>query len=209
MEKTRNIRSGIYLVIDPSMEENLLMEKLRCSLREPIAAVQIWDNFTPGQNALQLIRQITGLCHEKDVPVIINNQWKLFCLSETDGIHFDSVPGNYTAIKEVIARPFISGLTCGNDPEHVRWAHDNGLDYISFCSIFPSTTANSCELIDFETIRSARKITPMPIFLSGGITPENMPELHNVPFDGVAIVSGIMGADEPDRAIKTYSKYLT
>lgn len=97
------------------------------------------------------------------------------------------------------------GITVNNDLSLVQWANDNSFDYISFCSIFPSTTSNSCQLVKFETITKARTITQMPIFLAGGIQPENIYQLNNLDYDGVAVVSGIMSADDP---FEKANKYL-
>lgn len=48
----------------------------------------------------------------------------------------------------------------------------------------------------------------MPLFLAGGIKPENMSKLVGLPFDGVAVVSGIMDSEKPNETIKAYLKQL-
>ncbi|MEO5599358.1 MAG: thiamine phosphate synthase [Cyclobacteriaceae bacterium] len=207
MKRKRKISSGVYLVIDPSLDETVLTHKLKIILQEKIVAVQIWDNFSPQQNTTELIQNVTKLCHEKNVPVLINNKWKWLNTTDLDGVHFDCIPNDFEHIKKTINRGFISGLTCNNDLSLVHWANNNHADYISFCSIFPSTT-NSCELVRFETIQEAKKITSMPVFLAGGIKPENMPKLAELSFDGIAVISGIMSSEKPNEAIKAYLKQL-
>jgi thiamine-phosphate pyrophosphorylase len=205
----RKINSGVYLVIDPSIDETILIHKLTIILQEKIVAVQIWDNFSSEENALKLIHRITDLCHEKNVPVIINNKWKWLNTTNLDGVHFDCIPTDFEDIKINIGRSFTVGLTCNNDLSLVHWAQNNQVDYISFCSIFPSSTSNSCDLIKFETIQEAKKITAIPLFLAGGIKPENMPKLVGLSFDGVAVVSGIMDSEKPNETIKAYLKQLS
>lgn len=208
MNKKRKINSGVYLVLDPSLDKIILIHKLKIILQEKIVAVQIWDNFLPQQNILELIQSITKLCHEKNIPVLINNKWEWLNTTDLDGVHFDSIPSNFEHLKKTINKEFISGLTCGNDLSLVHWANNNHVDYISFCTIFSSATSNSCELVKFETIQEARKITSMPIFLAGGIKPENMLALAELSFDGIAVISGIMNSEKPDETIKSYSKQL-
>lgn len=204
----RKIKSGVYLVIDPSIDETILIHKLKIILQEKIVAVQIWDNFSSEENVLEFIQRITDLCHEKNVPVIINNKWKLLNTTKLDGVHFDSIPPDFEDIKITIGRAFTVGLTCNNDLSLVHWAQNNQVDYISFCSIFPSSTSNSCDLIKFETIQEAKKITAMPLFLAGGIKPENMPTLVGLSFEGVAVVSSVMDSEKPNETIKAYLKQL-
>lgn len=207
MEK-RKIQSGVYLVVDPSMDETILLRKLQLILREEIAALQVWDHFLLQQSVHELLTKIITLCHEKNVPVLINNQWKLLAALPLDGVHFDSIPQDFKRIQESINREFIAGLTCNNDLSYVQWANDHRFDYISFCSVFPSDTSNSCELVKFETIQKTRAMTSMPLFLAGGIRPENMAKLKELSFDGIAVVSGIMGSDNPDWAVREYVKQL-
>ncbi|SDA95216.1 thiamine-phosphate pyrophosphorylase [Algoriphagus alkaliphilus] len=204
----RKIGSGIYLVIDPAMDEVTLLNKLTLCLKEKLLAIQIWDNFKDKQNITELIRKICELCHAKHIPVLINNKWELLNNSLLDGVHFDKIPENYAAIKENINKPFLSGLTCTNDLTLVEWASENNLDYISFCSIFPSNTANSCELVNLSTIHQASKRYSLPIFLAGGIKPENIDQLKELNYAGIAVVSGIMSTDKPDESIKNYQEQL-
>lgn len=207
MEK-RKIQSGVYLVVDPSMDETILLRKLQLILQEEIAALQVWDHFLLQHSVHELLTKIITLCHEKNVPVLINNQWELLATLPLDGVHFDSIPQDFKRIQESINREFIAGLTCNNDLSYVQWANDHRFDYISFCSVFPSDTSNSCELVKFETIQKTRAMTSMPLFLAGGIRPENMAKLKELSFDGIAVVSGIMGSDNPDWAVREYVKQL-
>lgn len=202
MKKT--IQNGIYLVIDPSIDRNRLLTKLRQAINGKIVAVQIWDNFKTDSDFKELVNEISTLCRPQNIPVLINNQWSLLLDIELDGIHFDTVPENFNQLKQNLQKEMIIGITCGNDLSVVKWADENKLDYISFCSIFPSTTANSCELVTFDTIKEARKITSLPIFLAGGIKPENIHLLNTLGYSGIAVVSGIINADNPIETLKMY-----
>ena len=204
----RKINNGVYLVINPADNEELLFNKLKEIVELEIAAVQIWDNFPTGVNELAFIEKVCAICHQKNILVLINNRWQLLNESSADGVHFDKIPHNLTAIRNTLNKKCLMGITVNNDLSVVDWANENGFDYISFCSIFPSATSNSCELVKFETIEKARAITAMPIFLAGGIRPENMHRLSQLNFNGVAVVSGIMSADDPVTATNNYLNEL-
>ncbi|MGY5846148.1 thiamine phosphate synthase [Salegentibacter sp. HM20] len=197
-------KGGVYLVIDPSMEEKTLLSRMEKALHETIVAVQIWDNFMKDQDILALVEKVCKLCHSKKVPVLINNRWECLSKSSLDGIHFDEIPANIEAIRKQVNRAFYAGLTCNNNLEWVAWAQDHNLDYISFCSVFPSATSNSCELVEFDTIKKARESYSIPIFLAGGISPENIQNLANLEYEGIAVISGIMNAENPRKAVQNY-----
>jgi len=204
----RNIGSGIYLVIDPSMAEAIIIDKLNGILKEKIVAVQVWDNFRDDENIKVFIQKICSLCHAKDVPVLINNRWEYLMSTPLDGVHFDHIPSNYDSIQAKVKKPFISGLTCNNDLSLVKWAAINSLDYISFCSMFPSSTANSCELVNHSAIQTAKTIFRHPVFLAGGIRPENINKLKELDYTGIAVISGIMSSDNPAESIRKYYEHL-
>lgn len=209
IEKNKQlVRSGLYIIINPSMHEETLLSKLKSILKAEIDLIQIWDNFSSEKQAIELTQKLHSLCQKKGVPLILNNQWELLQKTKADGIHFDQIPSNFEAIKNAINRPFICGITCNNDISSVNWAENHRIDYISFCSLFPSSTSNSCELVDFATVKAAKNITNMPIYLAGGISPNKMPVLQSLPYDGIAVVSGVMDAKDPLEAINQYTTHL-
>ena len=210
MKKEDKISGGLYLVIDPSKEENQLLEALASALEANPCAVQIWDNFSPTTSVPALISKIKGLCKDSKIPLLINNHPEWVELFDLDGVHFDE----FSVLSEDCLRALgnqekIVGITINNDLEIIRNSIEMGVDYLSFCSIFPSSTSNSCELVEFETIRKTRKLTDIPIFLAGGINPENISRLKSLNFDGIAAVSGVMGSEDPTAAILAYQRALS
>jgi len=206
--KRQTIQSGIYLIIDPPMEQEILFAKLNLIVKEEIAAIQVWDNFKEDQNIEELLLKIDEKASPNNIPIIINNRWELLKQSPLDGIHFDEIPENFNDIKKEINRDFMVGITCNNELSTIEFAEKNQFDYISFCSMFPSQTANSCELVDFETVQKAKNIFSGKIFLAGGIDLSNIENLSQLNYDGIAVVSGIMSAENPSETIKKYHQKI-
>ncbi len=207
-ENIKLIKSGIYLVIDPSMDEQVLLNKLQIILTKEISAVQIWDNFRDEQDIEALIDKIHSLCTQHQTPLLINNQWTYLKNTKLAGVHFDAIPTNIDTIRNLINRSLIFGLTCGNNLADVRWAAKNQLDYISFCSMFPSSSVSNCEIVDHETVKKASFIFDKPLFLAGGIYPENLKQLDALKYTGIAVISGVMDSNQPDLAINEYYENL-
>ncbi|WP_342644954.1 thiamine phosphate synthase [Mucilaginibacter sp. CSA2-8R] len=207
----KKITGGVYLVIDPAMNRAVLLSKLASALQGKLEAVQLWNNWTPGDDKLQCIEAVGQLCRQHNVPLLIDNDWELLLQSPyLDGIHFDAIPADYALIKQKIDKLFIAGITCQGNLDVVRWADENLLDYVSFCAMFPSPSAGSCDIVMPATVRQAKSMTGLPLFVSGGITPANMTMLRQqTPFDGVAVISGIMSADDPLSKVKLYHNALT
>ncbi len=211
MKTTFKITGGIYLVLNPAMELNLLMEKLADALKGGIQVVQIWNNWPAGVDKLSLIARIAGLCRFHQVPLFINQEWELLKDSPfLQGVHFDCIPADFDAIKASIGKQFLAGIACSGNLNDIAWAVEHQLDYVSFCAMFPSSSAGSCTIVMPATVKQAKNITAIPIFVSGGITPENIIALKKqTPFDGVAVISGILSAADPEQKVKQYCEALT
>lgn len=205
---SKKIHNGLYLIIDPSMPLALLLPKLEEVASEGLAAIQIWDNFGLEDDPISVIAEIRNSVGVSKPPIIMNNRWKLVKQTAIDGVHFDHIPENIAQIKKELGPNAIIGITCNNDLSVVDWANRHELDYLSFCSMFPSSTANSCELVAFDTVKEAVAMTRIPIFLAGGIRPDNMESLATLDYSGIAVVSGVMNAQKPAEALKQYKKHL-
>lgn len=206
--KKQTIESGIYLIIDPSMDEDILFSKLNQIVKEKIAAIQIWDNFKENQNIEKLFLKIYQKTSLNKIPLIINNRWEYLKQIPLDGIHFDEIPENFNQITKEINRDFIVGITCNNELSTIEYAEQNQFDYISFCSMFPSKTENSCELVNFETVQKAKSIFTGKLFLAGGIDLNTIKNLDELNYDGIAVVSGIMSAKNPSETIREYQQII-
>ncbi len=195
------IKGGLYLIVDALLDKALLMQKMRTALGNGVAIVQIYHTE---QAELSTISEIINLCHTYEVPVLVTDHWALLKTLPADGVHFDSIPDDFETIQMQVNRPFLKGVTCSNDLSVITKANELKFDYISFCSMFPSPSAGKCEIVKFETVRKARAMTDIPFFVAGGIRPENLPELYDIPFDGVAVISGIMTADDVAATTREY-----
>src|SRR5690625_1161726 len=172
----KTIHKGVYVVIDPSMEQERIISQLEKIKEGSIAAIQIWNNpkaeITP-----HLIESILALFKDTNTPVLINNEWEYLKEFDLDGVHFDAFPTDLEQINKEVNRKFIKGITLTNDLGGLSEIETMGFEYLSFCSVFPSSTSNSCDLVDFKTIQDCKEQTDLPIFLSGVITTDNSNEL--------------------------------
>lgn len=208
---SHKITGGVYLVLDPAMEREKLMDTLHQALKGGVQVLQIWNhwpsNFTMKQKA-ELTDKIVNLAEEYGAPVLINEEWELLKTTRLHGLHFDKIPPDISHIKTSLSRPFLLGVTCSNNLDVIEWANRHQADYISFCSMFPSVSAGNCEIVRPETVQKARERTRLPLFVSGGVTPQNLRELTSLGINGVAVISGILGSESPEKTTANYKKAL-
>lgn len=204
----KGIFKGVYIVIDPLMNKTKIIRQLEKIKNEKISAVQIWNNPKLKNIESSLIDSIIKVFQNTPTPILVNDQWELLKTHDLDGVHFEDLPENWENIQDEISRPFIKGLTLQNDLTGVLLFNELDFDYLSFCSLFPSSTADQCEIVSQETIERCRELTSKPIFLAGGINLENIQSIQHLPADGIAVVSSIMKAENPLEKLREYNKIL-
>lgn len=202
------IKGGLYLVVDPSIGWDALKPKVESAIKGGVAVLQIWNHWNTDQDKTLFIQNICALAHAHNVPVLINEEWSWLMHTPLDGVHFDHVPKNLNFITQFINKPFLKGITCGNDTTRIQWAIHHQVDYISFCSMFPSSSTDVCELVSPEVVKQTRQKTTMPIFAAGGITVEKIPELLKLGVDGVAVISAITKAENAESKSREFYKAL-
>ena len=201
--------NGLYLVVDPGPGLKIVAQKVKSAILGGVDIIQIWNNWNERQDKKLFITTLYGMAQPKGIKVLINDEYEWLAETRLDGVHFDRVPENgLKNVRESVNRPFIAGLTCGNSVSEVYKAKEEGFDYISFCSMFPSPSAGTCEIVDPETVRAACKIFKSSVFAAGGITPHNAGKVLDTGVDGIAVISGIMGTDDPETATRQFKNLI-
>ncbi len=195
---------GLYLVVDPGLGDDGLAAA-RAAIRGGVDIVQLLHD---GRKALALARKLRELTKAHDLPFLINNSLDLAREVGADGVHIDGTHPIPSDVRNILGKDALVGYTCGNDLEKVRWATKMGADYVSFCSIFPSVSAGECELVPLETVARSRRETEIPIFASGGITHENASKVLAEGVDGIAVISAILKAPNPEESVKRFRRIL-
>lgn len=205
----KKINGGLYLVVDPMPGIILTLPKIKAALDGGVDVIQLWNHWPANEPDKEFILEVCNVAATHNVPVIIHEHWQLLKDLPLDGVHFDTIPREFETFKNTIIRRVLVGITCGNDEERIRWAITHTLDYISFCSVFPSKTAITCEVVDPLLILETKRRSSIRIFAAGGINFDNISTLPISEIDGIAIVSGIMKAEDPESAARKYKQILS
>lgn len=204
MNTLRTITGGLYLIADPALGAGYVLPRIEAALKGGVDIVQVWNHWHKGQDPEEFLQKICDLVHAYDKPVLINQRWEWLLTFPLDGVHFDNIPADWQTIQNFLRRPFIKGITCSNDQERIKWAIDHDASYISFCSMFPSSSADNCEIVGHDVVRAVRKTTSMPLFVSGGINLHNTGQMMSLGINGIAVISAILKAEDPEAMAKEF-----
>ena len=197
---------GLYLVVPVGAP----LERVEAALRGGVDVLQLWQPADVSRDeARRWGRTVRGLARRFGVPLLVHEDVALARELGADGVHLDGEIPTPDAVRNELGRGALVGYTCGRVLKKAEWAERVGADYISFCAVFPSPSApEACELVPLETVREAKRRLKIPVFASGGITPENVAKVLKTGADGVAVVSAVLDAPDPEAAARAFKAQL-
>lgn len=190
----------VYLVADASLPQKYLVKKFTKCFESGLNLLQLYNTQKCSSEWLNSIADLANL-HK--VNVVIYNDVDSVISTKIKAIHLDEVE-DIIEVEKNAGKLTYKGVTVGNDLTKIAKAEELGYDYISFCSLFPTTSANVCDFVNFETIKQARNVFSKEIFLAGGITVSTVKKLKELDYDGIVAISAIFESDNIAKTIQTF-----
>ena len=192
----------LYVILDRAAARGRdLGDLLEAVIAGGCRMVQLREKEWPSGRFWPLAQRLRERCRETGVTLIINDRVDLAVALGADGVHLgqDDLP---PARARPLLRPgMILGLST-HSLEQARAAGAAGADYVAVGSMFPTVTKPDFQLVGPELIRALRGVIRVPLIGIGGITPDNVADVVRAGADGVAVISAVCAAPDPERATR-------
>jgi thiamine-phosphate pyrophosphorylase len=192
--------SPLYAILDRSVARGRdLPTLLEAVLAGGGRLVQLREKTMPLVELLPLARQLGRRCREAGALFVVNDRADLALAADAGGLHVgqDDLPA--LEARRLLRPGMILGVST-HDEAHARRAVADGADYVAIGSIFPTATKAGFQLVGPDLIRRVRPVVPVPLVGIGGITADNAPTVLAAGADGVAVISAICAAPDPEAA---------
>jgi thiamine-phosphate pyrophosphorylase len=136
----------------------------------------------------------------KNIPLIINDRVDIALACEADGVHLGQDDMPLPHAREILGRNRIIGISAST-VEEAEAAEKGGADYIGAGPIFRTWSKRDIgPVLGMEGLRKIREKVKIPILAIGGISAANVAEVISAGADGVALISAITAATNPQKA---------
>jgi len=185
----------IYLISPPKIDLKSFSKNLESALKTSLVPVfQLRLKDYPKQEIKEIAQELKKICHANNCLFLLNDFYEMALEIEADGVHLGSEDGSIKIArqKSLQSNPnknFIIGASCYDSKHLAMTAGEQGADYISFGTFFPSNTKNSQGKPTTEIIEWANEILNLPITAIGGITDKNSHSLIKAGADFLAVIS--------------------
>ena len=144
--------------------------------------------------------QIKSLCAEAGVLFIVNDRLDVAIAAEADGVHLGQDDFPAPLARRLFGKDKIIGGSAAILDEAIR-CFEEGVDYVGFGPIFPtSSKKDSGPVSGLNQLKDIVVAIQVPIIAIGGITPENAPDVLEAGAAGIAVISAVCCAPDPEKA---------
>ncbi|BCU52831.1 thiamine-phosphate pyrophosphorylase [Staphylococcus auricularis] len=158
-----------------------------------------------GEEKVNEAKALQQLCHQYDVPFIVNDDVALAKAIDADGIHVGQDDVEVAQFAEQFEGKII-GLSVGNVEEYQQ-SDLSHVDYIGVGPMYTTISKADAEApVGPEMIPELRQyVQDLPIVGIGGITTENYDQVLEAGADGISVISAITRSEN---VTKTVQKFL-
>ena len=182
-----------------------LADVVAAALRGGVSMVQLREKQADTRTFLAQAQQLKALLAGTGVPLVINDRVDLALAVDADGVHVGQTDMPLAQVRALIGGNKIVGLSI-TDAAQVMQADANAADYLGIGPVFAQATKSDAGqplgIDGFANLR--RMVRGRPVLAIGGVKPEHAQPLRAAGADGLAVVSAIMGAVDPEAAARAF-----
>lgn len=201
--------SGLYAITPEQPDTNRLLSQVRAALSGGARVVQYRSKSLDVALLHEQASELQVLCHDFEVPLIVNDSLRLADLTGADGLHMGRDDGSLRQARIVLGAEKVIGISCYNNLGLAIQAEAEGADYVAFGSFFPSVTKPGAVAAPLSLLGEAKTRLSIPLVAIGGITIDNAASLVTAGADAIAVISGLFDAPDIQLAAQQYSQLFS
>ena len=196
-------RTGLYAITPDEPDTARLLERTKTVLGAGATWLQYRNKVADAALRREQATALLEICRAYDVPLIVNDDWRLAADLGAAGAHLGEDDGDLRAARDALGDTALVGASCYDDIELARRAVDQGATYVAFGAFFPSPTKPNARRAAPALLEASANLG-VPRVAIGGITPDNAPSLVAAGADLVAVISGVFDAPDPALSVRHY-----
>jgi thiamine-phosphate pyrophosphorylase len=198
----------LYGLVDPSRSSGRDPAGLaRAAAMGGATLIQLRDKMATTRDFVAEAKRVRVALRNTGVPLLINDRVDVALAASADGVHLGQEDMDARDARHQLGPNTIIGLTIKSEAQ-IDAAPIGAIDYVAIGGVFETTSKDNADapvgidgLARLVKRMRARK-ADMPICAIAGITDARIPSVIGAGVDGVAIISAIFMADDPQTAAR-------
>ncbi len=192
---------SLYLVTDRGLSRGRsTVDIVRAAVAGGATCVQLREKECSTRQFVAEALAVRELLTGTGVPLIINDRIDVALAVGADGVHLGQTDMHIADARRVVGSSMLIGISAECVEDAVR-AQAEGADYIGISPVFSTPTkTDTAPALGLDGVALIRAAVSLPLVGIGGIGPGNAAELIRAGCDGIAVVSAIVSAPDPQQA---------
>jgi len=200
---------SVYLVTDRELARGrTTLEIAAAAIRGGVSCIQLREKTCSTREFIDEALAIRSLLARHEIPLIINDRVDVALAVKADGIHLGQKDMPCSMARQLIPESMIVGISVESLDDAIA-AQKDGADYLGVSPIYSTPTkTDTAQPLGLEGLRSIRSEVDLPLVGIGGLNADNAEAVIHNGADGVAVVSAIVAADDPEAATRALSEIV-
>jgi thiamine-phosphate pyrophosphorylase len=185
--KPKNIDYSLYLVTDRGLARGRsTFEVVKAAVSGGVTCIQLREKDCSTLEFIEQAQAIKNFLGARKIPLIINDRLDVALAVGADGVHLgqSDMP-----------------LEMAESVQDAIEAENGGADYLGVSPIYATPTkTDTAPPLGLQGLREIKNRVKIPLVGIGGLNKSNAVEVIRNGADGVAVVSAIVAADDPETA---------
>jgi thiamine-phosphate pyrophosphorylase len=163
--------------------------------------VQLRDKELEARPLLERARQLRAVCTDHGIPFVLNDRPDLALEVEADGVHVGQDDAPVALARRIMGPAAIVGLST-HSPSDLESALHTEASYLSAGPVeaTPTKPGRPGTGLDYLTLAAGQ--ARVPVFVTGGVTPERVPALAAAGARHFVVVRYLTESDDPAAAAR-------
>jgi thiamine-phosphate pyrophosphorylase len=180
-------------------------EIVAAALAGGVDVVQLREKPMSARERLQVGEELRALTREAGVPLIVNDRIDIATALDADGVHLGDDDLPIAVARDQLGEDAIIGRSVSTVGA-AQAAERAGADYLGVGAVFTTDSKQTdpdSSHIGLDRVRAIDDAVDIPFVGIGGVTTENAASVAAAGADGVAVISAITQAADPESATET------
>ena len=194
---------SVYVITDRKLAApRSVVEVVQAALRGGATVIQLREKEASTREMVELGMALLRVTRPAGVPLIVNDRVDVALAIDADGVHVgqDDMPA--ALARKLIGPDKILGVSA-ETVEQALLAQRDGADYLGVGDVYGTPTKpDAGPPIGLEGLRRIVEAVDIPVVGIGGITPDNAAAVIEQGAVGVAVISAVFAAPDPEEATR-------
>ncbi len=192
---------AFYFITDSNdFSEKEFLYRIELALSGGVTLLQLREKDKSTKDYILLAEKVHNLTQKYHVPLIIDDRVDVAMAISAEGVHLGASDMPIDTARTILEKDVIIGATAKTVAQ-AKHAASSGADYLGVGAIFPTTTKVKTVLTSTDTLRDICGAVSIPVNAIGGLKADNLSVLRGIPIAGICVVSAVMKADNPQKAV--------